>query len=90
MANTKFDQWVDWLNNLSSKEEVPKIEWIIAVLPCTKKIYGRPYPGVKSWAHTLKALTGLFKKNCNLKSSLVFCPYHWPDGLKEFSGSSNI
>ena len=30
------------------------------------------------------------KKSCNLRGALVFFPYRWPDGLNEFSGSSNI
>ena len=38
----------------------------------------------------MKSLLELLKSICNLKGSLVFCPYRWPDGVKLFSGSSNI
>ena len=63
---------------------------IIVVLPGTKQNDGRRYPGIKSWEKSVKALRKLFKKICNLKGSLVFYPYRCPDGMKEFSGSSNI
>ena len=38
----------------------------------------------------MNVLRDLLNKICNLKISLVFCLYRWPDGVKEFSGSSNI
>ena len=68
------DQWVEWLTNTSSGEEVPKIDWLIAVFPGTKKDVGIPYPYIKSWEHPLKALRDLLKKSCNFRGSLVFCP----------------
>ena len=49
-----------------------------------------PEPGIKSWAQTVKALKYPLKKRENLKGLLEFCPYHWIDGVKEFSVSSNI
>ena len=35
------DQWMDWITNTSSGVEVPTIDWIIAVLPSTKKTVER-------------------------------------------------
>ena len=32
------DQWVDWLTNPSSGEELHNIDWIIALFPSTKKM----------------------------------------------------
>ena len=84
------DQRVDWLTNPSSGEEVPNNDWIIAVFPGTKKNDGRLDMEIKSWVYPVKALRDLLKKSCNLRGSLVFYPYHWPDGLKEFSVSRNI
>ena len=42
------DQWLDWITNPSSVEEVPNIYCIIDVFPGTKKNDGRPYRGIKS------------------------------------------
>ena len=53
------DQWVDWLTNPSSEEELPNIDWLIAVLPSTKKNNGIPEPDIKSWVHTVKAMMDL-------------------------------
>ena len=72
MDNPNSGKWVDWPTNPSSIWEVPKIDWIIAVLPGTKKNDGRPYPYIKSWAHPVKALRYLLKKSCNLRVSLMF------------------
>ena len=77
-----LDKWVNWLNNPSSGEEVPNIEWLTAVFPGTNRNYGRPDPGIKSWSWPMKSLRDVLKKSCNLKLSLVFSPYHWSDGLK--------
>ena len=88
--NQSVDQWVDWLTNPSSVEELPNIDWRIAVFPVAKKNYWRTDLDIKSWAKPVKALRDLLKKRCNLRGSLVFCPYHWPDGLIDFSVSSNI
>ena len=85
-----MDQWVDWLTNTSSVEEVPNIYWLISVFPGNKKNDGTPDPDIKSWAQPVKAMMDLLKKSCNLKGSLVFPPYRWSDGVKEVSGSSNI
>ena len=35
------DQWLDWITNPSSVEEVPNINWFISVFPGTKKNDGR-------------------------------------------------
>ena len=34
------------------------------------------------------ALNHPLKYICNLKGELVFCPYRWPNGMKEFSSGS--
>ena len=81
---------MDWLTSPSSGEEIPKIDWLITVLPGTKKRYGGLDLGIKSWEQPVKALRDLSKKICNIKGSLVFCPYRWPDGANFFSRSSNI
>ena len=78
------------LTNPSSSEEVTSTNWIIEVLPSTKKNDGRPYLGIKSWEQPVKALRYLLNKSCNLKGSLVFSLNSWSDGTKEFYGSSNI
>ena len=36
----------------------------------------------KSLAQPVGALKDLMKNICNLKGALVFCTYHWPNGLK--------
>ena len=41
------DQWVDWLTSPSSVEEVPNTNWLIAVLPGTKKNDGSLDSGIK-------------------------------------------
>ena len=38
----------------------------------------------------MKALYDILKKIGNLNGSLIYCTYHWPDGVKELSGNSNI
>ena len=71
-TNQSVEQWVDWLTNPSSGEEVPNTNWLIAVFPGTKKNNGRPEPIIKSWAQSLKALRDLSKKRCYIKGSLLF------------------
>ena len=68
------DQWVDWLTNPSSEEEVPNIDYLIAVFHGNKKNYMRPDPEIKSWWQPVKDLRNLLKKSFNLRRSLVFCP----------------
>ena len=81
---------MDLITNPSSGEEIPNINWIISVLSGNKKNNGRPDPEIKSWAQPVKALMDRLNEICNLKGLLVLNPYRWPDGLTEFSGSSNI
>ena len=76
------DQWVVWITNPSSVEEVPNTDWLISVLPFTKKNDRSPDPGIKSWEQPLNTLRDLLKKSCNLKESLVFCPYRCLDEVK--------
>ena len=45
---------------------------------------GKTEPDIKSRAQPVVSLKDLLKNRCNLKGALVFYPYHWPDGLKEF------
>ena len=61
------DQWVDWLTNPSSVEEVPNIDWLISVFPVANKNCGLTDPDIKSWAQTVKALRDLLKKRSNLR-----------------------
>ena len=82
-----MDQWVYWLTKISSGGEVTSIYWIITVLPGTNKNDRRSDPDINSWVQPVKELKYLLENICNLKESLVFCPYRWPDGMKEFSGS---
>ena len=42
------DQWVDWITNPSSGDEVLNIVWIISVFPVTKKNDVSPDPGINS------------------------------------------
>ena len=79
-----------WLTNPSSGEELPNIDCIVTVFPGTKKNDGRPDPYIKSRVKPVKALRDLLENRCNLKGSLVFYPYRWPDELTEFSGSRKI
>ena len=65
-------QWVDWITNPSSGEDVPNTDWIIAVFTGTKKNDGMPDPDIKSWTQPVKSLKDPLKNNCNLKGSLVF------------------
>ena len=67
-------QWVDWITDPTSGCEVPNIECIIKVLPITRKNYGRPDSGIKSWAQPVKALKDILNKRQNLKGSMVFPP----------------
>ena len=66
------DQWVDWITNPPSGEEVPNIDWLIAVFPSTKKNDGRPDPRIKSWGQPVKEREDILMEIFNLKSSLVF------------------
>ena len=45
--NQSVDQWVDWLTNPSSGDELPKIYSLIPVFPGTTKNDGRPDPDIK-------------------------------------------
>ena len=78
-------QWVEWLYIPGPEDEVPNIDWLILVFTRTKRYYGKPYTDIKSWTHPVDALKVLIKKRFNLKGELVFFPYSWPDGMKEFS-----
>ena len=68
------NQSVDWITHPLYREELPNIYWLIALFTIIEKNDERQYPGIKSWAQTVKELMNLFKKSCNLKGSLVFCP----------------
>ena len=83
-----MEQWLEWFPRLSPEDEVPNIDWLIAVFSGNKNYDGNPDPSIKSWAHPVGELKELMKKRCNLKGALVFCTYHWPNGLKAFSSGS--
>ena len=46
---------------------MPNIDWIIAVLPGTKKNDERPYHDIKSLGQPVKEMKDLLRKRCNLK-----------------------
>ena len=78
-----MDHWVEWTTKTYPEDEVPNIDWPIAVFTGGGGGYcGKPEPVIKSWAHPVGALQDLIKKRCNLKEECVFCPYRWPDGLE--------
>ena len=81
---------MEWLTRPYPEDEVPNIDWIIAVFPGIKKDYGNPDPSIKSWAHPMGALKDLQKNRCNLKGALFFCPYCCPNGMKEFPVVAHI
>ena len=68
----RVDQWVDWITNPPSGEEVPNTDRIISMLPGTKKNNGRQDLVIKSRGKPVKALKDLLRKIFNLKVSLVF------------------
>ena len=75
-------QWLYWITNPSSVEEVLYIYWLVVVFPSTKKNYGIPDPDIKLWYQAVKLLSNLLNNRCNLRRPLVFFPYHWLDGVK--------
>ena len=38
---------MDWITMSDPEEEVTNIDWIITILPGTKKYYRNPYPDIK-------------------------------------------
>ena len=83
-------KWVGWITNPSSGKYLPNLDWCNALFPGTRKNGCMQDPGIKSCARSVKSLSYLLKKRCNLKVLLVFFPYRWPDEVKAFSVSSNI
>ena len=80
--NQSVYQWVEWLTRPAPEDEVPNIDWLIAVFPGRKKDDRKPDPSIKSWSKPVGALKDILKNRCNLKGAFVFCPYCWPNGLK--------
>ena len=72
---------MEWLTRPAPEDEVSIIDILIAVFPRGKKVYGEPDPSIKSWAQSVGALKEILKKRCNIKGSLVFYPYRWPNVL---------
>ena len=68
-----MDQWVEWLTIPSPEDEVPNIDWLIAVFNGSKKDDGKPNPIIKSLENLVGAPKDILKKICNLKGELVFC-----------------
>ena len=54
--NQIVDQWIYWLTNPPSVEELPNMYWLITVLHGTKKNDGMIDPEIKSWGQPVKAL----------------------------------
>ena len=73
---------MEWLTSPAPEYEVPNTDWIIIVFPRNRKDDGKPDPSINSWLQPVIALKDFLRKICNLKGELVFCPYHWPNGLK--------
>ena len=59
------EQGVEWLTRPDPEDEVPNIDWIIAVFPGNKKDDGKSYPSIKSWAQPVGALKDLLKIDAN-------------------------
>ena len=82
---------MEYLTRPAPEDEVPNIDCLISVFPGTKKDDGKSDPGIKSWEQPVGDLKDPPKNRFNLKGELVFCTYHFPDGLKEFSsGGAHI
>ena len=77
---------MEWLTRPDLEEEVPKNDWFISVFPGGETDYGKPDPGIKSWAQPVGALENLLRKRYSLNGSSMFFTYCLPDGLKELSG----
>ena len=77
-----MEQYVDWISNQTSVEEVPNINWIIKVFPGTKKKYSRTEPNTKLLVQPVKDMQP--------KYVIAIFPYPWLDGTQELSGSINI
>ena len=83
-----MNQWVEWPDRPAPEYEVPNIDWLIAVFTGNKQDDGNTGPSIKSWAKKAGTLKYILKYIRNIKGALVFCPYRWPNELKEFSSSS--
>ena len=46
--NQTVDQWVEWLTRPAPEDEVPNMDWLIAVFHRRKKDDGKPGPSIKS------------------------------------------
>ena len=79
------DQWLECLTIPYPKEETPKMYWLISILPGINKDYGKPDPNIKLYTQPVNYSKYILENICNLKVALVFSPYHWPYGLKEFA-----
>ena len=73
---------MEWLTRPDLEDETPNIDRIISVFIGTKKDGGNPYPSIKSWAQPVGVLKDLLNNILKIKGALVFCTYHWLDGLK--------
>ena len=56
-----MDQWVELLTRPSLEYKVPNIDWIIEFFSGKEEVYGKPDPGMKSWAQTLGAPKDIIK-----------------------------
>ena len=65
---------MEWLTRQAPEDEVPNIDWIIALFTGIKKDDGNPDLSIKSWAKPVGKLKDLIKNRCNLKGALLFRP----------------
>ena len=50
---------MEWLTSSAPEDEVPNIDWLIALFTGNKRDDGNPEPSIKSWAHPVGALKDL-------------------------------
>ena len=54
-------QWLDFITNPQSGEEVPNIYWLVTVFPGNTKNYGRIDPDVKAWIQPVNLVKVVFR-----------------------------
>ena len=59
----------------SPEDEIPNIDWLIAVFTSYKRDDGDPDPTIKLWVQPVGALKDLMRNICNIKGALLFCTY---------------
>ena len=52
---------MEWITRPDPEDEVPNIDWLIALFSRTNNYYVKPDLGIKSWAQPVGELKGLLK-----------------------------